>query len=102
VARFLAAKKKENLAEATIYKLTSIFEKQMLSWARASRITSLEEIGAPELELRKVLMGREFLRRADSINWGAHFSQGTLVLSSRASRGLADGGLSSIVVNRLN
>ncbi len=50
VQRFLAAKKKENLAEATIYKLTTIFEKQMLSWARASRITSLEEIGAPELE----------------------------------------------------
>jgi integrase len=50
VARFLAAKKKENLADSTIDKLTSIFEKQLLTWARGEGIQNLEEIGPEELE----------------------------------------------------
>jgi integrase/recombinase XerD len=50
VARFLAAKKKENLADSTISKLTTIFEKQLLGWAHGQRITRLEEIEAAQLE----------------------------------------------------
>jgi integrase/recombinase XerD len=50
VARFLAAKKNENLEEATISKLTTIFQKKMLSWAASEQIRELDRIGASELE----------------------------------------------------
>jgi integrase/recombinase XerD len=50
IARFLAAKKNENLEEATISKLTTIFQKKMLSWAASEQIKELDKIGAPELE----------------------------------------------------
>lgn len=50
VSRFLAAKKKENLSDSTIAKLTTIFEKQLLTWAAGQNIETLEQIGGEELE----------------------------------------------------
>jgi integrase/recombinase XerD len=50
VARFLAAKKKENLSDSTVAKLTTIFEKQLLTWATEQNITTLDRIGGEELE----------------------------------------------------
>ena len=51
VSRFLAAKKKENLCDSTIAKLTTIFEKHLLTWAAAQNIETLERIGGEELEV---------------------------------------------------
>jgi integrase/recombinase XerD len=50
VAKFLAAKRKENLAESTMSKLTTIFEKQMLTWAASEHIDHVESVGVAELE----------------------------------------------------
>ena len=50
VTKFLAAKKAENLADATISKLTTIFQKQLLAWAAGEGIRDVEEIGIAELE----------------------------------------------------
>lgn len=50
VEKFLAAKKKENLADDTIDKLRRIFEKGMLTWAASEKIAHLERIGLAELE----------------------------------------------------
>src|ERR1700745_52878 len=38
IARFLSSKRNENLAESTLEKLKTIFEKQFLSWATESRL----------------------------------------------------------------
>src|SRR3974390_1690539 len=50
VGRFLKSKRNENLADSTIDKLKTIFEKQVLSWASEGRLMHLEEIttGDPE------------------------------------------------------
>jgi integrase/recombinase XerD len=40
----------ENLAESTVEKLKTIFEKQFLSWATASRLNHLEDIRTADLE----------------------------------------------------
>jgi hypothetical protein len=50
VARFLAAKKKENLAEATIYKLTTIFENRCSRGLVPVASPAWRRSGAPELE----------------------------------------------------
>jgi integrase/recombinase XerD len=50
VTRFLNSKRNENLAESTIEKLKTIFEKQFLSWATASRLNHLEDIRTADLE----------------------------------------------------
>jgi integrase/recombinase XerD len=50
VAKFLAAKRKENLAESTMSKLTTIFGKQMLTWAASEHIDHVESVGVAELE----------------------------------------------------
>jgi hypothetical protein len=50
VTRFLNSKRNENLAEATIEKLKTIFEKQFLSWATTSRLNHLEDIRTADLE----------------------------------------------------
>ena len=50
VARFLAAKKSENLSDSTLDKLNTIFEKQLLRWADQQGITTLDQIGVGELE----------------------------------------------------
>jgi integrase len=50
VARFLNSKRNENLAESTIDKLETIFEKQFLSWATEARFKYIAEITAADLE----------------------------------------------------
>jgi integrase/recombinase XerD len=50
VSRFLSAKKQENLSPSTVAKLTTIFAKQLLSWATEHNIKTLERIGGEELE----------------------------------------------------
>ena len=50
VARFISSKRNENLAESTLDKLKTIFEKQFLSWAIESRLKHLEEIATADLE----------------------------------------------------
>lgn len=50
VARFISSKRNENLAESTLDKLKTIFEKQFLPWATESRLEHLEEIAAADLE----------------------------------------------------
>jgi integrase/recombinase XerD len=50
VTRFLNSKRNENLAESTVEKLKTIFEKQFLSWATASRLNHLEDIRTADLE----------------------------------------------------
>jgi integrase/recombinase XerD len=50
VTKFLAAKKKENLSEETVSKLTTIFEKQLLAWANSEHIQALDQIGVSDLE----------------------------------------------------
>ncbi len=50
IARFLNSKRNENLAESTIDKLETIFEKQFLSWATAARLKEISRITAADLE----------------------------------------------------
>ncbi|GAC1430803.1 MAG: hypothetical protein NVS1B11_25380 [Terriglobales bacterium] len=50
VSRFLAAKERENLSPSTVAKLTTIFAKQLLTWATEQNIKTLERIGGEELE----------------------------------------------------
>ena len=48
--RFLKSKRNENLADSTIDKLKTIFERQFLSWATESRLKHLEDITTADLE----------------------------------------------------
>ncbi len=50
VKRFLASKRKENLAEPTIDKLTTIFEKHFLDWAKSEGLKNIREITTADLE----------------------------------------------------
>ncbi len=50
VARFLASKRNENLAESTLDKLTTIFEKQFLGWATLAGLRYLSELTTAHLE----------------------------------------------------
>jgi integrase/recombinase XerD len=50
VARFLASKRNENLAESTLDKLTTIFEKQFVAWATAGGFTRIGDITTADLE----------------------------------------------------
>src|SRR6202008_418665 len=50
VSRFISSKRNENLAESTLGKLKTIFEKQFLSWASGSRLKHLEDITKADLE----------------------------------------------------
>ena len=50
ISRFISSKRNENLAESTLDKLKTIFEKQFLSWATESRLKQLEDITTADLE----------------------------------------------------
>ena len=50
VARFLNSKRNENLADSTLDKLTTIFEKQFLQWATSSGFRTIVEITTAGLE----------------------------------------------------
>jgi len=50
VKRFLASKRNENLADSTLDKLTTIFEKQFLGWSTAAGFTHIGEITTADLE----------------------------------------------------
>ena len=50
IARFLASKHNENLAESTIEKLATIFEKQVLTWAHSAGYRHIDELSTAHLE----------------------------------------------------
>lgn len=50
VARFLSSKRNENLADSTLDKLTTIFEKQFLGWVTSAGFRSIAEITIVDLE----------------------------------------------------
>jgi integrase/recombinase XerD len=50
VTRFLNSKRNENLADSTVDKLTTIFEKQFLAWTNSARFTYITEITTADLE----------------------------------------------------
>jgi integrase/recombinase XerD len=50
VARFLNSKRNENLADSTLDKLTTIFEKQLLGWSISVGFTHITEITTVDLE----------------------------------------------------
>ena len=50
VSRFLTSKRKENLADSTLDKLTTIFEKQFLAWATSYGFVHITEITTADLE----------------------------------------------------
>ncbi len=50
VARFLSSKRNENLADSTLDKLTTIFEKQFLGWTTSAGFTHITEITTADLE----------------------------------------------------
>ena len=50
VNRFLASKRNENLADSTLDKLTTIFEKQFLAWATSYGFVHITEITTADLE----------------------------------------------------
>lgn len=50
VSRFLNSKRNENLADSTLDKLTTIFEKQFLSWATSYGFVYITEITTADLE----------------------------------------------------
>jgi integrase/recombinase XerD len=50
VKRFLASKRNENLADSTLDKLTTIFEKQFLGWSTTAGFTHISEITTADLE----------------------------------------------------
>ncbi len=72
VARFISSKRNENLAESTLDKLKTIFEKQFLSWATESRLKHLERDhdGGPRIVPRH-LGGRTSRKEeeAGAIDW---------------------------------
>lgn len=51
VGRFLNSKRNENLADSTLDKLTTIFEKQFLAWGTSCGFTHITEIGTADLEV---------------------------------------------------
>jgi hypothetical protein len=50
VSRFLNSKRNENLADSTLDKLTTIFEKQFLAWATSYGFVHISEITTADLE----------------------------------------------------
>jgi integrase/recombinase XerD len=50
VARFLSSKRNENLADSTLDKLTTIFEKQFFGWTTSAGFTHITEITTADLE----------------------------------------------------
>ena len=50
VTRFLTSKRNENLAESTLDKLETIFEKQLVAWATGARFTHIAHITTADLE----------------------------------------------------
>lgn len=50
VARFLKTKRNENLADSTLDKLKTIFEKQFLAWATFGGVSHIAEITTADLE----------------------------------------------------
>jgi integrase/recombinase XerD len=50
VSRFLTSKRNENLADSTLDKLTTIFEKQFLTWATSYGFVHITEITTVDLE----------------------------------------------------
>ncbi|MBI2683523.1 MAG: tyrosine-type recombinase/integrase [Acidobacteriales bacterium] len=50
VTKFLASKKKQNLNESTLGKLDTIFEKQLLTWAKTISLQYLADVTLPHLE----------------------------------------------------
>jgi len=50
VKRFLSSKRNENLADSTLDKLTTIFEKQFLGWSTTAGFTHISEITTADLE----------------------------------------------------
>ena len=50
VSRFLTSKRNENLADSTLDKLTTIFEKQFLAWATSYGFVHITEITTADLE----------------------------------------------------
>ena len=50
VSRFLTSKRNENLADSTLDKLTTIFEKQFLAWATSYEFVHITEITTADLE----------------------------------------------------
>lgn len=50
VGRFLNSKRNENLADSTLDKLTTIFEKQFLAWGTSCGFTHITEIATADLE----------------------------------------------------
>jgi len=50
VKKFLASKRTENLADSTLDKLTTIFEKQFLGWSNSAGFTHIMEITTADLE----------------------------------------------------
>ncbi len=50
MARFLNSKRNENLADSTLDKLTTIFEKQFLAWATSYGFTLITAITTADLE----------------------------------------------------
>jgi hypothetical protein len=54
------------------------------------------------LKMRKIMVGRELVWRAQSATRRIHLSHGALALGSLASRGLLAGSLSSMALKPLN
>lgn len=54
------------------------------------------------MKMRKIMAGRKFPWRVESLAGKTHLSQGALASSSRANLGLLPGGLSSMALKRLN
>jgi integrase/recombinase XerD len=50
VDRFLASKRKQNLADSTVSKLNAIFKKQLLAWAKQEGIRLVAEIQVRDLD----------------------------------------------------
>ena len=50
VKRFLASKRNENLAESTLEKLTTIFQKQFLTWTNRVGLLYIDELSTAHLE----------------------------------------------------
>jgi hypothetical protein len=50
VSRFLNSKRNQNLADSTLDKLTTIFEKQFLAWATSWGFVHINEITTADLE----------------------------------------------------
>jgi integrase/recombinase XerD len=58
VDRFLASKRKQNLADSTVSKLKAIFKRQLLDWTKQEDISLVAEIQVCDLEnFRETLLG---------------------------------------------